>query len=46
MKIDAKQTLARRAEALLDRRVRALAKAGKSISAAYQPPIPVKMRVR
>jgi hypothetical protein len=44
MKIDKKQTFDRRAEALLDRRVRALAREGKSISAAYRKPIPVKMR--
>lgn len=44
MKIDVAQTLARRAEALLDRRIRALAREGKPISDAFRNPIPVKMR--
>lgn len=34
----------RREAALLDIRVRALARAGKSISAAYRAPIPVKVK--
>jgi hypothetical protein len=46
MQIDVPATLARRAEALLDRNVRALARDGRPITAAYRPPIPVKMRVR
>lgn len=37
-------TLERRAEALLDIRTRALARAGKPLAAAYRPPTPVKMK--
>lgn len=44
MEIDVAQTLARRAEALLDRRIRILAQEGKSITYAFYPPTPVKMR--
>lgn len=44
MQIDVEQTLARRAEALLDRKIRHLAREGRPITAAYLPPIPVKMR--
>lgn len=44
MKIDVEHTLQRRAEALLDRHIRALAIEGKPIAAAYGLPTPVKMR--
>lgn len=44
MQIDVENTLARRAAALLEIRFRALARAGKSVSAAYRQPIPVKMK--
>jgi hypothetical protein len=45
MEIDVEKTLQRRAEALLDRQIRALAREGKPIAAAYRPPTPVKMRL-
>jgi hypothetical protein len=38
------EVLARREAALLEIRVRALARNGKSISAAYRQPTPVKMK--
>jgi hypothetical protein len=38
------EVLARREAALLEIRVRALARAGKSVSAAYRQPTPVKMK--
>lgn len=44
MKIDVAQTLARRAEALLEMRIRLLAREGKPIADAYRKPIPVKTR--
>lgn len=44
MKIDVAQTLARRAEALLDRRIRALSRAGKPVAKAFYLPTPVKMK--
>jgi hypothetical protein len=44
MKIDVQATLARRAEALLEMRMRALAREGKPIADAFRKPIPVKMR--
>lgn len=44
MNIDVQATLERRAAALLEMRVRALARAGHTVTRAYQPPIPVKMK--